>query len=652
MPSRHLLRVTAVWLALPLLAGILCPAVHAADKDKDDKKEKQKEEKKVKEEPWVEVRTTYFVVASDGGERTARHVAEQFEQVRRVFQATMPNARFNTGFPVQILAARNADSFAKLFPEYPSDKKRPQPPGLFVPGQEKIYIGLRVNASGPQPYNEIYQEYARLVLKLSYRNLPPWLEEGYSNVFGSLTLTEKGAKLGHPDPEDMSVLYESPLLPLDLVFHVDRNSGYYRVGERNTVYFAESRAMVHFLLTDPQMTGMKALDQYVAKVEAGADALESARQVFGDLSQLQNKLQAYIQQTKAPPVDVAIAGGDSGGSSKTLSVAEADARMGDFSMHRGKRGDAEDKLDDALNADSSVAEAEQTMGFLKLQQGQLEDADQHLARAVEIDPNDALSYYGLGEVAMARGGYVGVPVGAVTAFEKAVAINADFAPAWFNLATIYAERTETLQKALADAQHAASLAPGESGYQLQVAAILERMGRNEEARKTATQVQASTSDPKMANKAGELVAQTSQPQTSASAAPVSRPPGTVAPVGSSRIERKTEPEQPAAAPTPRTQPNPPPPPAAANTRLYSMVGTISDVSCANSPQIQITLKAQTIVMHLHAGDLGQVAIKSSGSDAPAKNTTCASLRGRSARVSYVLVSDQKWDGEIQIVEFR
>src|ERR1019366_5833823 len=172
-----------------------------------------------------------------------------------VFQATMPNARFNTGIPIQILAARNAQSFAKLFPEFPFDKRRPQPVGLFVPGPEKIYIGLRTNVSGPAPYDEIYRGYAHVVLKLSYRNLPPWLEEGYSNVYGSLTLTDKGVRLGRPEPEDLSVLFQSPLLPLDLIFHVDRNSAYYTVGEKTTVYFAESRALVDFLLSDPQISG-------------------------------------------------------------------------------------------------------------------------------------------------------------------------------------------------------------------------------------------------------------------------------------------------------------------------------------------------------------------------------------------------------------
>lgn len=79
-----------------------------------------------------------------------------------------------------------------------------------------------------------------------------------------------------------------------------------------------------------------------------------------------------------------------------------------------------------------------------------------------------------------------------------------------------------------------------------------------------------------------------------------------------------------------------------------MVGTITDVSCTDAPQVQITLKAQTLVMHLHAADAAHLAIK----PAPAKNAGCPGLRGRSARVTYQLVPEQKWDGEIQSVELR
>ena len=83
-----------------------------------------------------------------------------------------------------------------------------------------------------------------------------------------------------------------------------------------------------------------------------------------------------------------------------------------------------------------------------------------------------------------------------------------------------------------------------------------------------------------------------------------------------------------------------------------MIGTITDVNCTSDPQVQLTLKSLTIVMKLHAAELGKVSIKSAAPEAAPKSASCSSLRGRSARISYVLVLDKPWDGEMQEVEFR
>jgi len=269
------IRQIACLFAATLLLGGLCPFVRADDKEKKVK------EKKERPEVWVEIRTPNFIVMTDGGEKTARKVLDEFEQARRVFQATLPNARLSTGIPIRILAARDSQSFPLLLPEFPPDRRRTQPNGQFVAGKEKIHIAIRTNVSGKVPYEEIYQDYARQILKMSYRNLPPWLQIGFENVYGSMTFTDKGAQIGRPDPEDMSVLFESPLLPLDLVLHVDHTSPYYTSGDKNTVYFAESKALVHFLLTDAQLSSGKVLEHYMDLVDHGGDSVKAARETFG-----------------------------------------------------------------------------------------------------------------------------------------------------------------------------------------------------------------------------------------------------------------------------------------------------------------------------------------------------------------------------------
>src|SRR6266852_3978747 len=111
----------------------------------------------------------------------------------------------------------------------------------------------------------------------SANKVEPWVEVRTPHFVVGSDGGEKGARRVRPDPEDLSVLWESPLLPLDIVLQADRTSPYYTNGSKDTVYFAESRALVHFLLTDAQAAGGKPLDRYVSQVENGADPLQTAR---------------------------------------------------------------------------------------------------------------------------------------------------------------------------------------------------------------------------------------------------------------------------------------------------------------------------------------------------------------------------------------
>src|ERR1700693_730701 len=113
------IRAKAILAALLLLAAMLCPAARGADKDKDKKPEKEKKEKI---EPWVEIRTAHFIVASDGGEKTARRFADEFESLLRVFQSTMPKSRVTTSIPVRLLASRDGQSYGRVVPEFPFNK--------------------------------------------------------------------------------------------------------------------------------------------------------------------------------------------------------------------------------------------------------------------------------------------------------------------------------------------------------------------------------------------------------------------------------------------------------------------------------------------------------------------------------------------------
>ena len=101
------------------------------------------------EKPWIEVRSPHFRVLTNGAPGDARHVAEEFEQLRYVFASRFPNLRLESGAPLTIFAARDADTAKALEP----GTWKVMGPGLggeFNTGWGKQYAMVRLDiGSGP-----------------------------------------------------------------------------------------------------------------------------------------------------------------------------------------------------------------------------------------------------------------------------------------------------------------------------------------------------------------------------------------------------------------------------------------------------------------------------------------------------------------------
>jgi hypothetical protein len=91
--------------------------------------------------------------------------------------------------------------------------------------------------------------------------------------------------------------------------------------------------------------------------------------------------------------------------------------------------------------------------------------------------------------------------------------------------------------------------------------------------------------------------------------------------------------------------------AARATHSYSMKGTIAAVVCSNAPQMQLTLQATGIEMHLHTADIAKIEVRLDTGHPPATTPPCAQFAGKKAKISYQLASQKPWDGEIVSVEF-
>ncbi len=604
---------------------------------------------------WVEVRSPHFTVVSNGGEKLARRVVEHFEEIRAAFQKTLNKIRVDPGQRIIILAAKNENTLKALLPEFWEVKGHTHPAGIFVPGEEKHYVALRLDAEGDNPYEVLYHEYVHLLLRLNFRSLPVWLDEGYAEFLGHTRIGEKDLVMGEPSRSHIELLRETRLLPLEVLLKVDHRSPYYNEANKTSVFYAQAWALVHYLMLDDQMRKEQPLAKFGQLIANDVDAIEAARQAFGDLKPFEKKVESYVRQASfhyyylKSPARVT----EKDFVPRTLPPAESAALRGDFHLHMRRMAEARALLDEALRLDPNLALAYESMGFLHYRGGEREEAAKHFARAVELDSRSHLAHYYHAMLLVKGSIRADTLPEAEASLRRVIELNPDFAPAYSMLAMFYSLRKETLEKALAAARKAAELEPGELRHYLNLGQVLLRMERTVDARVIGDQVLAAARSPDIRAAAEAFLREVNRYQEYLAERKRYEEEARVSREQLSSYVRSDTPANAAAKPAAAQEPaQPAPPSGAAKPRLYSAFGRITEVACSAPPAMDLTLNLGALVVRLHAPNYFKVDYLTTAWKPPANFNPCVHLKGLSAKLSYTLVQGEAYDGEIVSLEVR
>jgi hypothetical protein len=243
---------------------------------------------------WVEVRSPHFTVVTDAGEKEGRHVADQFERMRWVFQTLFPHSNVDPAAPIMVVGVRNKQGMEALEPAAYRAKGQVNLAGLFLRNTDKNYILVRLDAQEEHPFAAVYHEYTHLELGID--GMPLWLNEGLAEFFQNTDIRDKDVMLGQASPDNILYLRQHRLIPLPVLFQVDANSPYYHEEEKGSVFYAESWALTHYLEVTDYNAHTNRIGAYLHLVKQQVDPINAAEQAFGDLKRLQSQLKDYITQ--------------------------------------------------------------------------------------------------------------------------------------------------------------------------------------------------------------------------------------------------------------------------------------------------------------------------------------------------------------------
>src|ERR1700688_3395274 len=439
------------------------------------------------EKPFTEVRSPNFRVLTNGNEHDARRIALEFEQMRAVFAIEFPKMRLTTGAPLLIFAVQTENDLKSLAPAKWKNHKGPLPAGLFEHGWEKQFAIVRLDQDVPGAYNVVYHEYVHTLLHSNFRWLPTWLDEGLADFYGSTRFEGKKSYVGAPSTR-VNDLKNRPMIPLETLLVV--NPWWYFRGDENQIYtfYAESWALVHYLVFGADMELGKKLSRFYARLQAGDPQMKAFSEVFGDLKTVEDGLRKYIQAFAfhAYVVENPNAMQAKDFSSRKLTNPESDSEIAGYRLWEHDGPEATGLVDRALQDDPALGAAHEEKAFIYFREGKDEDAVREFSRACELDKTLYLAQYF--KVMMTGKRETPEQREALRAeLEQVKQINPQFAPAYVQLAMLFiADGLGT--KALVASRKAEQLEPSRAGYHLLSGEMLLRMNREKEAAETAKYV--------------------------------------------------------------------------------------------------------------------------------------------------------------------
>jgi tetratricopeptide (TPR) repeat protein len=429
---------------------------------------------------WTSVRTKNFFLVGNASDKEMRRVATRLEQFRDVLGRLLNRANLTSSTPTTVVVFKNRSSYQPFAP--------PNSAGYFLAGPDLNYIALTAegNPNDPHPFSTIFHEYVHFLIKNNLKDVPIWFNEGLAEYYSVLEVQDDDRKvqLGLPISEHLYALREQKLLPLKTLFSVDHDSPYYNEKNKKSVFYAQSWAVVHYLLLGNDAKRQPQFNAFLSLLLANNPIEEAFRQAFQmDFVALEKELKDYINRRSFPGQVATFERKlefDAEMQSGPLTEAESQFYLGDLLLHAGDLGRAEKYLQQAVKLDPNLSIAEASLGMLHMRKNNLAEAKSHLERAVSGDTRNYLVHYYYA-LALSREGVdannmiSGYPPELMqkmrASLKKTIELAPQFAEGYRLLAFIDLVAGDKTDEAIALLKRAIALEPGEQQHRLMLAQV-------------------------------------------------------------------------------------------------------------------------------------------------------------------------------------
>jgi tetratricopeptide (TPR) repeat protein len=443
-----------------------------------------------RKDAWIRVETAHFTLFSDASESKTKEVGANLEKLRAVLLLLKQTATSSSPVPTFVFVFK---SDAALEPYKPMFRGKPsRTSGFFEASNDGNYIALSAGWNmDPRPV--IFHEYLHYFLHSNFPRQPLWYDEGLAEFYSTFQATSSEARIGLPVENHVWRLRSETLLPLEKLFAVRPDSPEYNEESRQGLFYAESWALVHYLMRG-EVKRTPQLGRFLVLLQQGRPQDEAFREAFQtDYAGLLRELTGYVRGTSFAYRRIGFADLKLSAEARTEAIGHEEAlvRLGDLLAHGHlDRGDeAEAHFQAVLAAAPSHAGALAGMGLLRLRRDRFGEAADFFRRAIVSGSRDFRTYFRHGELLMHalsdqpfRPGHLEESQRqtieeARAAFRKSIEWNPEFAEAHAALGKTYLfEDGANVSEGIAELEAAVAKLPSRKDLTLDLAELYDRRG--------------------------------------------------------------------------------------------------------------------------------------------------------------------------------
>lgn len=382
------------------------------------------------DEAWILGRTRHFTLISSAGEKRTRAIAADLETLAAALAQLTPKFSTSSPAPTRVFLFSRRSEVQPYF-DMLINRRDANVTGVFVSQKTGGSMIVKTGSGWPTettPYHELVHS----LIANSGAHPPLWLEEGTAEYFSNANLRSKSIRAGEPVRVHVEALRRGTRIPPDQLFGVARESDAYNVPAGQHVFYAESWAIVDWLMR----TDERAFYRFFQDVDEGVPVETALSNRYDkSLGDLERAIASYSSPRMSIAITINVPTTDASVTLSPLNRASLLYELGRFlGGIEDLNAEAERHFREALVADPKHARSIAALGLLRVNDKRYDEAAPYFERALAADPNDGEIYLEYAEALLRN------QIGPFAETEEA---NADDVPR-FHKARALAEKALTL----------------------------------------------------------------------------------------------------------------------------------------------------------------------------------------------------------------